>query len=85
MPTCLLSSSAGKSDRAGGVIWRAKDANNYYVARANALEDNVAIYHTINGRRTEKKRANVKVASNVWHTLRVDFAATHFTVTYDGA
>ena len=48
---------SGKEDQAGGVIWRAKDANNYYIARGNALEDNVAIYHTIQGRRTEKKRA----------------------------
>src|SRR5262245_46400358 len=44
---------SGKEDQAGGVVWRAKDANNYYIARANALEDNVTIYHTINGRRTE--------------------------------
>src|SRR5438094_871147 len=52
---------SGKEDQAGGVVWRAKDANNYYVARANALEDNVTIYHTINGRRTEKKRTEIKV------------------------
>lgn len=75
---------SGKEDQAGGVVWRLKDANNYYIARANALEDNVTIYHTINGRRTEKKRTNTKVAANVWHTLRVDFVGTHFTVTYDG-
>jgi hypothetical protein len=75
---------SGKEDQAGGLIWRAKDSNNYYVARANALEDSVAIYHTINGRRTEKKRAKMKVASNQWHTLRVDFDGTHFTVTFDG-
>src|SRR5437868_3433508 len=75
---------SGKEDQAGGVVWRLKDANNYYVARANALEDNVTIYHTINGRRTEKKRSSVKVASNQWHTLRVDFQGSHFTVTFDG-
>jgi len=75
---------SGKEDQAGGVIWRAKDSNNYYIARANALEDNVTIYHTINGRRTEKKRTNMKVASNQWHTLRVDFQDNHFTVTLDG-
>ena len=75
---------SGKEDQAGGVLWRAKDANNYYVARANALEGNVTIYHTINGRRTEKKRANMKVTSNQWHTLRVDFTDNHFTVTLDG-
>ena len=75
---------SGKEDQAGGLIWRAKDANNYYVARANALEDNVTIYHTIQGRRTEKKRANMKVATNQWHTLRVDFQNNHFTVAFDG-
>ena len=75
---------SGKEDQAGGVIWRAKDANNYYIARANALEDNVTIYDTVNGRRTERKRMNMKVASNQWHTLRVDFQGSHFTVTYDG-
>ena len=75
---------SGKEDQAGGVVWRAKDANNYYIARANALEDNVTIYDTINGRRVERKRANMKVATNEWHTLRVDFQGGHFTVTYDG-
>jgi hypothetical protein len=75
---------SGKEDQAGGVIWRAKDANNYYIARANALEDNVTAYHTINGRRTEKKRTTMKVASNQWHTLRVEFQGSHFTVMCDG-
>src|SRR5713101_5760890 len=75
---------SGKEDQAGGLIWRARDANNYYVARANALENNVTIYHTIKARRTEKKRTKMKVASNQWHTLRVDFQANHFTVTLDG-
>jgi hypothetical protein len=75
---------SGKEDQAGGVVWRARDANNYYVARANALENNITIYHTINGRRTEKKRVNVKVVSNQWHTLRVDFQANHFTVSLNG-
>src|SRR5437764_13713412 len=75
---------AGKEDQAGGVIWRLQDANNYYIARANALENNVTIYHTIKGKRTEKKRANIKVASGQWHRLRVDFGGSHFTVTFDG-
>jgi len=75
---------SGKEDQAGGVIWRAKDSNNYYIARANALENNVTIYHTINGHRTEKKRIKTTVATNRWHTLRVDFQGNHFTVTFDG-
>src|SRR5258708_20278433 len=62
---------SGKEDQAGGVVWRAKDVNNYYVARANALEDNVTIYHTINGRRTEKKPPSIRFAANQYHTLRL--------------
>jgi len=75
---------AGNEDQAGGVIWRCKDADNYYIARANANEDNVCIYHTVKGRRTEKKRIRTKVASNQWHTLRVDFKDNYFIVTFDG-
>jgi hypothetical protein len=74
---------AGKEDQAGGVIWRVRDANNYYIARANALEDNVTIYHTIKGRRVAFKNTNTKVTSGVWHTLRVDFKGNQFTVTFD--
>src|SRR6266852_4064671 len=76
--------TSGKEDQAGGLIWRARDSNNYYIARANALEDNVTIYHTINGRRTEKKRTKMKVATGQRHTLMVDFEGNHFTVEFDG-
>src|SRR5664279_3733505 len=75
---------SGKKDQAGGVVWRAKDADNYYIARANALEDNVTIYHTIKGKRVSFKNANTTVKSGQWHTLRVDFAGNKFTVTFDG-
>ena len=75
---------SGREDQAGGIVWRLKDPNNYYVARANALEDNVTIYETVNGRRTERRRTNMKVASNLWHSIRVDFQNNHFTVTVDG-
>ena len=75
---------SGKEDQAGGVVWRAADADNYYIARANALEDNVSIYHTIKGRRVEFKSVKERVKSGVWHTLRVDFRGDRFTVTFDG-
>jgi len=75
---------SGKEDQAGGVIWRVRDANNYYIARANALEDNVTIYHTINGKRVAFKSINTKVTSGAWHTLRVDFESNKFAVTFDG-
>jgi hypothetical protein len=75
---------SGKVDQAGGVIWRCKDADNYYVARANALEDNVTIYHTIQGKRVAFKSASTPVKPLVWHTLRVDFMGSQFTVTFNG-
>ena len=75
---------AGQEDQAGGVVWRAQDKDNYYIARANALEDNVTIYHTIKGKRVSFKNADTKVAPNQWHTLRVDFSGDHFVVTFDG-
>ena len=75
---------SGKEDQAGGLIWRWKDGDNYYITRANALEDNVTIYHTINGSRSAFKNIDTKVAPNQWHTLRVDFHGKHFIVTLDG-
>ncbi len=61
----------GKVDQAGGLVWRYKDKDNYYVLRANALEDNLRIYHVVAGKRVEFEGANVNVQSNVWHTLRI--------------
>src|SRR5215208_3397636 len=75
---------SGREDQAGGLVWRAKDSNNYYVVRPNALENNVTIYHTINGRRTERRRASMKVLANQWQQLRVDFTGRHFTVALNG-
>ena len=75
---------SGKEDQAGGVIWRCQDTDNYYVARANALEDNVTIYHTLQGKRVSFKNVNLKVTPLVWHTLRVTFKGNHFTVSFDG-
>ena len=75
---------AGTEDQAGGVVWRARDHDNYYVARANALEDNVTIYHTLKGKRVSFKNTKMKVAPNQWHTLRVEFAGNRFTVAFDG-
>jgi hypothetical protein len=75
---------AGKEDQAGGLIWRWRDGDNYYIARANALEDNVTIYHTVNGRRVSFKNTNIRVTSGEWHSLRVDFQGKQFTVSFDG-
>ncbi len=75
---------SGEEDQAGGVIWRAKDADNYYIARANALEGNVRIYHFVQGKRTQFKGVNLPVAANQWHTLRVNFSGNRFAVLFNG-
>jgi hypothetical protein len=74
---------SGNEDQAGGLIWRWQDGNNYYIARANALENNITIYHTIAGVRKECGRQPMKVTSNQWHTLRVEFHGSHFVVLFD--
>jgi hypothetical protein len=83
---------AGKEDQAGGLVWRFKDANNYYVARANALEGNVVLYKTVNGKRSSlqvKGRMfgygiDTDVSKAKWSVLRVEFVGNLFTVSYAG-
>jgi len=74
----------GSEDRAGGVMWRWKDGDNYYVARANALENNVSLYHTTRGRRQTIKYVDAPVQADQWHTLHVEFTAKHIKVSLDG-
>jgi 3-keto-disaccharide hydrolase len=75
---------SGSEDQAGGVVWRWKDGDNYYVARANALENNVSLYHTTSGSRRTIKYVDAPVAANRWHTLRVEFAGKRIKVALDG-
>jgi len=76
---------SGKVDQAGGLVFRLKDANNYYIVRANALEDNYRLYHVINGSRRQFAGANFKVTSGEWHELRVEAVGNKFICYYDGA
>ena len=75
---------SGGEDQAGGLVWRWKDGDNYYVARANALENNVSLYYTEHGSRKTIKYVDAPVARGSWHTLRVEFAGTRIAVLLDG-
>ena len=75
---------SGREDQAGGIIWRWKDSGHYYVARANALENNISLYYTEGGSRKTLKYVDAPVAKNAWHTLRVEFAGTRITVSLNG-
>jgi hypothetical protein len=74
----------GKIDQAGGIAVRLEDADNYYVARANALEDNVRFYRVVGGRREQLEGANLRVTANEWHMLGLRAEGERFTVSYDG-
>lgn len=74
----------GSVDQAGGITWRYKDKDNYYVLRANALEDNLRIYHVVNGKRQQFDGAKAKVTSNEWHTIRVRNVGSTFEAYLDG-
>ncbi len=75
---------SGEVDRAGGLVFRLKDANNYYIVRANALEDNYRLYHVVAGNRRQFAGANFKVTSGEWHELRVECVGNKIICYYDG-
>ncbi|HKO73412.1 MAG TPA: family 16 glycoside hydrolase, partial [Bradyrhizobium sp.] len=74
----------GKVDQAGGVVVRLTTPDDYYVARANALEDNVRLYRVTNGKREQIAGTDTKVAGNQWHTLDLRANDDKFTVSFDG-
>jgi hypothetical protein len=82
--TTRFKAVSGKEDQAGGVVVRLVDRNNYYIARANALENNVHFFRVVGGRRQELAGANTKVASGVWHTLALRAEGNRFTVSFNG-
>jgi len=75
---------AGEVDRAGGLVFRLKDADNYYIVRANALEDNYRLYHVVKGNRRQFAGANFKVTSGEWHEIKVECVGNKIICYYDG-
>ncbi len=73
----------GREDQGGGLLWRAKDAKNYYVARYNPLEGNYRVYKVEKGRRSQLHSADIK-HSEGWHTLRVAMQGDRIEGYYDG-
>lgn len=76
----MVKAIAGKMDQGGGPVWRCKDANNYYVARWNPLEDNIRVYYVKNGKRTQLGTADVKVDVKKWHKVGVKHAGNNIEV-----
>jgi hypothetical protein len=90
----LFKPVAGERDQAAGLVWRYQDPNHYYIARANALEDNVVTYKVEKGERTSlrppgllSKSYGVKhrIPTNSWTALQVHFWGNYFEVSINGA
>ena len=75
---------SGKIDQACGILFRYRDPDNYYVARANALEDNVNLYQVVRGRRRQVKGWSGKVATSTWHALAIEARGDRLQVFWEG-
>jgi len=74
----------GREDQGGGPVWRYQDADNYYIARANPLENNFRVYKVVNGNRLQMDSALLKVNSNEWHTIKILARKDQIQCFYDG-
>ncbi len=74
---------SGKVDQAGGIVLR-YSPENYYIARANVLEDNIDLFKTVKGKRSKIEEVAVKVTPGAWHTLRFEAKGAHLKVVFDG-
>jgi len=78
-----MKSVTGEIDQGGGLVWRAKDHRNYYIARFNPLEDNYRVYRVVDGRRQQLQSADLGRKPG-WHILRVTMRADHIQCYFDG-
>lgn len=80
----LFKAIAGDEDQGGGPVWRYKDAGNYYVCRANPLENNFRVYKVVNGHRKEMQSADVKIPTAQWHTIKASMVGHHIKCWLNG-
>lgn len=79
-----LVSIAGKADMGGGLIWRAQDAQNYYITRANPLEQNIRFYRVVKGVRYKLANFDHIISVETWHTFHVVARGNQFQIDFDG-
>lgn len=79
-----LLAGSGSEDQGGGLVWRALDANNYYIARWNPLENNLRAYKVVAGRRSMLSTADFQVPADRWHELAVTVLGSRILVSLDG-
>ena len=75
----------GQKDQGGGLVWRYKDNNNYYIARMNPLEDNFRVYKVVAGKRTQlATQEDLKVPVGEWHRIKIEQEGDHIECCLDG-
>ncbi|MCI0705242.1 MAG: DUF1080 domain-containing protein [Planctomycetia bacterium] len=83
--TVAFKANAGKKDQGGGVVWRYKDADNYYIARFNPLEDNYRVYKVVDGKRVQlATKEELKFPAGEWHTLSITMKGDAITCSLNG-
>jgi hypothetical protein len=75
---------SGDEDQGGGIVWRYLDSNNYYIARANPLENNIRVYKVVNGRRNELESANVMMETGQWFSIKIKMEGENIECFYNG-
>lgn len=78
-----LKALEGREDQGGGLVWRYQNAGNYYIARANPLENNFRVYKVVDGRRVLLQSARLALSPS-WHTLRVSMRGNRIECFFDG-
>jgi len=83
---------AGKKDQVAGLVWRYRDPDNYYLVRANALENNIVMYRVEGGNRVsiapkgkprETHGVHHRIPARTWNVLKISFKKSRFEVYFD--
>ena len=83
--TVAFKSVEGEIDQGGGIVWRYQDADNYYIARMNPLEENYRFYKVVDGKRTQlATREGLSVPAGEWHTLEIEHEGNKIECELDG-
>ena len=83
--TVAFKAVKGQKDQGGGIVWRYQDANNYYIARMNPLEDNYRVYKVVAGKRIQlETKQDLKVPAGEWHTLKIKQVGDQIECYLDG-
>ncbi|MFO0972191.1 MAG: hypothetical protein U1A27_01960 [Phycisphaerae bacterium] len=78
-----LRPDSGREDRGGGLVWRCRDADNYYLCRLNPLESNFRVYRVVAGKRTQLASADAIAAAGKWYALRATMVGNHIVCRLD--